>query len=306
MLNQYGRSKLERDTLVRYAPDLVLPGRGMPLRTRQRWAYAFGQLRNKVILVQGTGNGWDAASWAQYRPQKIVAVDLFEFSSWPQVAEYAMARYSVPIEFYQSPLHKLGFLADCSIDLCASDAVYEHVKNLSEVMHETYRVLKSDGFVYASYGPLWFCAGGDHFGRGGLANVYNHVLLNEAEYQAFFEQHRRQNESFQSGGRYVEIDLFSKLTTEDYLRIFRASGFQIDSLFFELSATAIKFKRLHPDLFIRLKEHNPSCTIDDFVINAHLIRLKKRDLRSMSINTSQTQATARSHPPAFKLGCFQK
>jgi SAM-dependent methyltransferase len=277
-LNLYGRSKLQQSTLARFRPNLVLPGRGMPLCARQRWGYAYGQLRDKIILVQGTGNGWDAASWAQYRPRKIVAVDLFDFPSWPQISEYAMARYSVPIEFYQAPLHDLDFLEDCSVDLCASDAVYEHVKNLPEVMKETHRALKPNGYVYASYGPLWYCAGGDHFARGGLANVYNHVLLDADEYMGFFEHNRREQESFQSGGRYVELNLFSKLRTEDYLHIFQEGGFHVDSLVFELSATALKFRREQADLFARLLARHPACTPDDFVINAHLIRLYKREI----------------------------
>jgi len=86
-------------------------------------------------------------------------------------------------------------------------------------MRETHRVLKPDGRVYATYGPLWYSPGGDHFsGRGGLRNAYNHLLLDPGQYEAYFEEHLEDSEDAQSGGRYVRLGLFSYLTTDGYSR----------------------------------------------------------------------------------------
>lgn len=179
LLNLFARRHLQKETIEKFRPDLVLPGRGFPLRTRRRWSNAYKPLTGKTILVQGTGNGWDAVSWAKHKPKKIIAVDLFAFDSWKEVRKYVISKFGVEIEFHATPLHNLNFINNQAIDICASDAVFEHVQNLQEVMLETNRILKPDGFVYATYGPLWYCAGGDHFARGGLKNIFNHILINE-------------------------------------------------------------------------------------------------------------------------------
>jgi hypothetical protein len=50
VLNLHGRSKLKQSSLARYTANLVLPGRDMPLRARQRWGYAHKQLSVNVIF----------------------------------------------------------------------------------------------------------------------------------------------------------------------------------------------------------------------------------------------------------------
>lgn len=184
-------------------------------------------------------------------------------------------RLGVEIEFHVAPLHALTFLDRQSIDLCVSDAVFEHVQNLPAVMLETSRVLKPGGLVYAAYGPLWYCAGGDHFARGGLENVFNHVLLEPEAYKRYFDDHKQAKEGFQSGGRYVELDLFSRLKTSEYLGIYQDCGFEIDSLIFELSSWALRFKKQYPKLFDQLRVRNSHCTDDDFIIKANFVRLRK-------------------------------
>lgn len=82
LLDLFARRHLHKETIERFQPDLVLPEKGFPLRARRRWATAYQGLAGKNILIQGTGNGWDAASWAGYGPKKIVAVDLFPFETW--------------------------------------------------------------------------------------------------------------------------------------------------------------------------------------------------------------------------------
>jgi SAM-dependent methyltransferase len=271
------RRHLTKVTIEKLRPQWVLPdGRCFPLETRQRWGSAFAPLINKTILVQGTGNGWDTIGWAKFKPGKIIAVDLFEFDSWQEITKYVQREYSIKIDFYAAPLHELTFIRDGSIDLCASHTVLEHVKNLNEVMIETYRILKPGGIVYATYGPLWYCAGGDHFGRGALKNYFNHILLDHEDYLNYFNSVKEDVEDFQSGGRYIELDLFSKLRTEEYLNIYRDNGFLVEALVLEVSRKALIFRKYYPELFNELKNKKVFCNEDDFLIKTNIIRLRKQ------------------------------
>jgi ubiquinone/menaquinone biosynthesis C-methylase UbiE len=263
-------------TLQSIAPNLVLGERGFPLKTRKKWAVQGNSLEGKTILVQGTGTGWDLYSWALFKPKKIIGVDLFEFDCWPEIQKEINEEFGIEVEFHTAPLDDLSFLKDESIDICASDAVLEHVQNLKEVFQETHRILKPEGVVYATYGPMWFCPGGDHFcGRGGLETVYNHILKPHEEYMEYFQSQKNDVENFQSGGRYVELDLFSKLKTEEYLQIFKESDFKVNSLILEISREAIEFQKKFPAKFEQLLKKYPSCNKDDFLIKANFIKLIK-------------------------------
>jgi SAM-dependent methyltransferase len=269
---------ITESTLKTYKPTWVLPERGFPLETRRRWATDYRPLRGKTILVQGTGTGWDVISWAELRPAKIIATDLFSFDdSWNEIRMYCRQCFGVDVHFYQAPLEDHSFLEDESIDLCASDAVYEHCKDLSRVILETKRILKANGYIYATYGPLWFCASGDHFDRGGLENAYNHLVLDGNAYKEYINSYRKDNEEFQSGGRYIEIDLFSYLTTSEYLEIFRRAGFVLDDLILEVSSQALNFQGSFPERFNEMEQkYTDRCKRDDFLIKANFVRLKKK------------------------------
>jgi len=279
-LDVWARRQLQSETLKKYTPQWVLPEMGFPLVTRRRWGSGYKRLEGKTILIQGTGNGCDVVSWAMLKPARIIAVDLFPFESWNAVAEVANKKYGVSVEFYVAALDHLGFLQDASVDLCASDAVFEHVVNLSEAMREARRVLKPDGLLYAGYGPLWYCAGGDHFARGELRHAFNHLLLDKPTYTEYYRRYKLPVEDFQSGGRYIELDLFSHLRTQDYFDIYAEAGFRVDGLILEVSRLTLRFRNTFPLLFQELERRNPQCHSDDFVIKTHLVRLTRLEKES--------------------------
>lgn len=277
-LSRYYRRHLSENTLSRFKPSLVICKRGFPLEARRRWGAQHCNIREATILVQGTGTGWDVVSWAKMRPRKIIATDLFDFSeSWKEISRYCAESLDIKVEFKEAPLEKHSFLTDNSIDLCASDAVFEHCRNLRSILQESFRLLKPGGTLYATYGPLYFSAGGDHFsGRGGLKNAFNHLLLPTDEYLGYVNLFHEDQEDFQSGGRYIELDLFSKLTTGEYLKLFVEAGFIIDKLILELSWISILFSRKYPELLARIMEkYHDRCTFDDLLINANFVRLIK-------------------------------
>ncbi len=174
----------------------------MPLETRRRWAAkSLANIREATVLVQGTGTGWDILSWAALKPRRLIATDMFSFEdSWQEIARYCFDRWRVQVEFRTAALEDHGFLDSGSIQLIASDSVYEHCRDLPRVMAESYRLLRPGGSLYTYYGPLYCCAGGDHFsGRGGLEHYYNHLRLEPEAYQQYLETHRQAVEDFQDG-----------------------------------------------------------------------------------------------------------
>jgi SAM-dependent methyltransferase len=270
---------LSREIRQKYRPRLCLGPRGMPLESRRTWGsrYVAG-MRDAVMLVQGTGTGWDVVGWARLRPRKIFATDLFPFQdSWEEIARYCYDRYRVPVDFRVAPIEAVSFLEPGSLDFIASDAVYEHCRDLPAVMQESRRLLKPGGSIYASYGPLYFCAGGDHFsGRGGLETCFNHLLLEPEAYRQYLEAHRSEVEDFQGGARYIELGLFSYLTTAAYLQIFREAHLPVRELILEISPEALHFKKSFPERFHSILEKYPGrCSPDDLLIKAHLLILQK-------------------------------
>jgi SAM-dependent methyltransferase len=216
-------------------------------------------------------------SWARLRPKRIFATDLFQFENWNDVARECRDRWRVSVEFRQAPLEDTSFLPSESIDLCASDAVFEHCRDLPSVLAESHRLLRSDGRLCASFGPLWFCPGGDHFStRGGLTSAYAHIELAPDAYREFFCAHKRSIEDFQSGGRYVELDLFSKLTPDEYLERFRGAGFRVDSVVVGLCPLALEFERRFPGRWRELvRKLHGVATADDLRTKGMLVRLMK-------------------------------
>jgi SAM-dependent methyltransferase len=270
---------LSTETRQKYKPHLCLGPRGMPLESRRRWGTKYlRNIRDSLMVVQGTGTGWDVISWAQLRPRQIMATDMFAFEdSWGDIARYCYDRYAVRVDFRMAANEAMPFLASNSVDFIASDAVYEHCWDLPGVMQESCRILKPGGSIYASYGPLYYGAGGDHFsGRGGLATCFNHLLLDPEAYQRYLAAYQEEIEDFQGGKRYIELDLFSYLTTSGYLKIFQEAGLTVRGLILEISPEALGFKQSCPDKFdFIVNKYKDRCDKDDLLIKANLIILQK-------------------------------
>jgi SAM-dependent methyltransferase len=270
---------LSPQTIQAYQPRFILGARGLPLESRRSWGSKYlKNVREAVVLVQGTGTGWDVISWAKLRPRQIIATDMFPFEdSWEEITRYCYDHFQVPVDFRVSAIEDVSFLDSNRVDLIASDAVYEHCRDLPGVMQESFRILKPGGCIYASYGPLYFCAGGDHFsGRGGLENSFNHLLLDPKAYQQYLEAYQEEIEDFQGGARYIELNLFSHLTTSQYLDIYQRAHFVVKELILEISQDALQFKKMYPDKFdFLVNKHKERCCQDDLLIKTNLIILQK-------------------------------
>src|SRR2546426_724727 len=155
-----------------------------------------------------------------------------------------------------------------AFDAAASDAVFEHCRDLDAVLAETVRVLRPGGYVYATYGPLWYCWGGDHFsGVGGLEYGYSHVERSGREYDEYVAAFVSAEADAQGGARYVALDLFSRLTTQQYLDAFARASLTVVDLRLEISAQAVAFRRRWPDRAAMIARRW-GITPDDLVVKA--------------------------------------
>ena len=223
----YLRSKYQT---VEFHADRWLWGqRGNDYERLRRLVNSHIQLRESKILIAGCGTGRDVHSWLRYRPRELVGVDYFNYSmAWNMLHSKFQKDYPASTErFLQRNLSSLDGFQDEEFDAIGSDAVFEHVKNLPQVLNECYRVLKPGGVVYATFGPLWYCWGGDHVsGYDQASNGYAHLLMGRDAYQDYLDGLGAFHHSEHDGRTWINAGLFSYLRPGEYLNIMARSGLE--------------------------------------------------------------------------------
>lgn len=260
-----------------YPIDLVLPEKGMSTLARREWVNRYVPLRDSRILVIGCGTAWDFGSYLRFKPREVVGVDLYNFARcWKQVQDYvAEAGLPTQVTFHQADIAQLEKILTSKFDLITSDDVFEHCRDLKSVLKSLYCLLHPEGIMYAGYGPLYYTWGGDHFsGRGGIEQGYNHLLLDSSAYRNYYHTYL-QDDSFevQNGGRYINLDLFSRLNTREYFELYKQTGFCLKSAFAYFSAYAESLKSTK--IFEQILIKHPQVNIDDLLIKSHYVILAK-------------------------------
>ena len=264
-----------------YPVDLTLPERGLSTLARRNLVNKYVPINNSRILVLGCGTGLDFGTWFKFKPKEIVGVDLLNFSNcWKQIKNYVTKNgLNTQLSFYQIDVSEIDQFKLGEFDIICSDAVFEHCRDLKTVLRTLHRHLHKDGIIYASYGPLWYCWAGDHFsGRGGIEAGYNHLLLDDNEYLKFINKYRGDiNYELQNGGGglFVELDLFSKLSGNEYIELYRQNNFQLEEMITEFSNEAQK-SISSSDIRDKLLNKFPNFTIDDFLLKTHIAILSKK------------------------------
>jgi len=79
----------------------------------------------------------------------------------------------------------------------------------------------------------------------------------------------------QGGARYVALDLFSRLTTQQYLDAFARASLTVVDLRLEISAQAVAFRRRWPDRAAMIARRW-GITPDDLVVKANFVILRSQ------------------------------
>jgi SAM-dependent methyltransferase len=239
-----------------FNPDLWLWGqRGNDYARHRRRVDRYLTLRGADIVVAGCGTGRDIDSWVAMQPRRIFAVDWFNYDrAWQAWRDHYRATASqVHVAFAQADLEDLSGVPGEHFDVFASDAVFEHLRDLGRVLIEAHRILRAGGVLYATFGPLWYAWGGDHVsGFDGLGSGYNHLLLELPSYQKYLAALGPSDLSEHDGRVWIDNDLFSRLRPSEYLARLAQAGFERLFVAAILDPRAVKFLAEFPDLSHRL------------------------------------------------------
>ncbi len=266
-----------------YSINLVLPSRGFSDFERKKKLNSIKNIKGKKILCIGCGNGFELLSWLKYKPSYIKAIDIFNYSkSWGKVLKFISEKnLSSKIEFFQKGV--LDIDQTEQFDFIVSDAVFEHLVELEKVILHCSKLIKDDGIIYASYGPLWYTYGGDHFsGRDKKENGFNHLLLSKKNYLEYFEKNvgsiDYEIKKKGSGGFFVKEELFSKKNGNEYMDIFRQNNLISNYTVVEFCPIAYKLILKNKKIRDELLYKYPSMQIEDYYLKSHIIYLKKNFL----------------------------
>lgn len=236
----------------------------------------FLPLRGKDIVVAGCGTGRDVPSWLTFHPGTLTGVDYFSYARmWSMLTQHFHAQYPTNrVEFCQADLTAIDQLSDASVDVIGSDAVFEHVRDLPAVLKEFHRILHPGGVVYATYGPLWHCWGGDHIsGADQLHHGYNHLLLAREDYEKYLDGLGEYTHSEHDGRTWIKHGLFSYLRPLQYLQLLEAAGFGRLFVGAIIEPRAIQCLAERPDLRAQLVLENSSL---DLIVTGMTIIYQKR------------------------------
>jgi SAM-dependent methyltransferase len=203
--------------------------RGNDYKALRRRANRLFPIRGKRVLIAGCGTGRDILSWLAYEPRLLMGVDYFNYErAWKILRDSTCRCYPcAELTFRQADLAQMDNISGESVDVIGSDAVFEHLRNLPDVLREFYRILRPGGVLYATFGPLWYCWGGDHFsGHGDILTGYNHLLLEPGAYEAYLHEAGPHSHSEHDGRTWIQNDLFSRLRPAEYLAALEDAGFE--------------------------------------------------------------------------------
>lgn len=249
---------LNKFNFTGFKPNLYLWGqRGNDYERHRRRVAKYIPIHDKKIMVAGCGTGRDIESWAVLNPKSIVGVDLFNYeNAWSLwLARFKELAPKVDVSFKQSNLNKMEMFPDASFDIVSSDAVFEHVVNLPEVLKEFHRILRPGGILYATFGPLWYGWGGDHVsGYENVLSGYNHLLLKDNDYKKYLDGLGEHNHNEHDGRTWIEHGLFSKLTVKEYIKYLDEAGFKAIFISAIIDPNAVKCMELNLFETTSLKE----------------------------------------------------
>jgi len=211
-------------------------------------------IRGSSVLLLGIGLGRELEFWQPYRPARILGVDVLNFGkAWRTLkAGYP----DLDVEFRRIPPNTLDSVEGRSFDIVSSENVLEHVQDLPGLMADCSRVLRPDGILFATFGPLWFSWSGDHFsGERHDGDGFAHLRKDFAAYQQDVRGLPHRDGRRADGRVWILQGLFSRLRPMQYLDIC-GRHFEIADVRAHLSEDAWRRRVQDPADYARIVERN--------------------------------------------------
>lgn len=145
--------------------------------------YGFNDLKDKTILDYGCGFGGKTAYYASLGSAKVYGAD---FHNDYTLAQNYCEKHSLNVEFLSMKNDNLLPIADASIDIVISSAVFEHVDDVPKALAEIKRVLKPNGLFLNRWHPYTTRHGSHVNGLIGIPFV--HLFFSEANIMRVYEK----------------------------------------------------------------------------------------------------------------------
>lgn len=249
VLRKFLKKRLSKDKVFTQIDEFLLNNGGMFKRYVYKICDRFYPLKDSTILVPGIGYGKNLFQLASFQPKIIVAFDLYKYQGeWEFLSKKILEKFGVKVLFFEGdfnilPQNYLGFF-----DFIITDAVLEHVRNLSNFVRKSKNFLRDGGIFYASFGPLWYGPSGDHI-YWGRERIFNHLILSKRAYEQNLEKRFSKSETdLMEGAFMVKSNFFSYLPSQKYFEILSQAGFKKLFSFANISTEAISLLKRKPEM----------------------------------------------------------
>ena len=184
---------------------------------------------NKKSLDFGSGTGCLSFKMAE----KVGSITGIEID--PLLSEYSKNKLK---EYSKTIQEKVVFenisinqISDASYDLIFSKDVFEHVRDVENIMDEMYRVLKPGGECVIGFGPLWYSPFGDHGilrSSIGFTLPWLHLILGKEVIVRLYNNSSLKGEKKYSKRRIEDLRSYLNFKTGEYFRnLINNSKFEI-------------------------------------------------------------------------------
>jgi SAM-dependent methyltransferase len=192
----------------------------------------FPDLEGAAILDIGSGWGSLCVDMASRGAKQVVGLDikceLVDFAN-----RYVIKNYPHLVDIIHFECLDLKYYDEQAVfDIIVSKDSFEHIIDLSGMLHEMKKRLKPGGKIYSGFGPLYASPYGDHDSRSRILKpwgVFGQILAVIPWAHLFLEptlvtMNNRYQERKITSMNDIQLNKFS---WSDYLEIFRKSGFSI-------------------------------------------------------------------------------
>lgn len=145
--------------------------------------YGFNDFKDKTILDYGCGFGGKTAYYASLDCAKVYGADFYEDYG---LAENYCKKHAFNVEFLTLKNDYRIPLADESVDIVISSAVFEHVTDVAAALKEIKRILKPNGFFLNRWHP-YATRHGSHV-NGLIGIPFVHLFFSEANIMRVYEK----------------------------------------------------------------------------------------------------------------------